>query len=260
MQFPSAVLALALALPLLGSDLAPTGTLRATFIANNPVQGRVAPRTGAANGPAPDLARELAERLGVPHDIRPLPSARGVLDSVRTGEADIGFLAYEAARAELVDYSDAYLLSGSAYAVRADSNIRRAADVDRAGVTVGAVSGHSQAVWVGEHVTSARIHTIPTVPPNPAFAALLLDGTIDAIAANRTRMEELARDFPTVRVLDGDFLVTQQAIVVAQDERARLGDVNRFLAEVRASGFVQASIDRASIPGVKVASGRETRE
>jgi len=61
-------------------------------------------------------------------------------------------------------------------------------------------------------------------------------------------------------VLDGDFLVTQQAIVVAQGERAKLGEVNRFLAEVRASGFVQASIDRAGVPGVRVASGREARE
>ena len=47
-------------------------------------------------------------------------------------------------------------------------------------------------------------------------AALLLDGTVDAFALNRTRMEALARDFPAVRVLDDNFLVTSQAVVVAQ--------------------------------------------
>lgn len=109
MQLPSVLFALVLALQLLGADLAPTGTLRATFIGDNPVQGRVDAQTGVASGPAPDLVRELARRLGVPHEITPLPSARTVLDSVRTGRADIGFLAYQAARAELVDYSDPYL-------------------------------------------------------------------------------------------------------------------------------------------------------
>jgi polar amino acid transport system substrate-binding protein len=253
MKLPSVLFAVALALQLPGAGLAPTGTLRATFIANNPVQGRVDAQTGAASGPSPDLARELARRLGVPVEIAPLPSAGAVLESVRTGKADIGFLAYEAARAELVDYSDPYLLSGSAYAVRADSDLRRTAEVDRAGVTVGAVTGQSQAVWVGEQITSARIHAIPAVPPNAALAAMLLDGTVDAFAANRTRMEELARDFPAIRVLDDNFLVVGQAIVVAHGNRARLDEVNAFLADVRASGFVQASIDRANIPGVDVA-------
>ncbi|MSO82857.1 MAG: transporter substrate-binding domain-containing protein, partial [Acidobacteria bacterium] len=129
--------AVILAAPQTGANLAPTGTLRATFIANNPVQGRVDAQTGAVSGPGPDLVRELARRLGVPPVVTPLPNAEAVLESVTAGKADIGFLAYEAARAGQVDFSDPYLLSGSAYAVRADSPIRRSADVDRAGVTVG---------------------------------------------------------------------------------------------------------------------------
>ena len=247
------LLALFLVLSQVGSVLAPTGTLRATFIANNPVQGRV-DSTGATSGPAPDLARELARRLGVPSSITPLPSAGAVMESVTTGKADIGFLAYEAARAEQVDFSDPYLLSGSAYAVRADSSIRNSADVDRPGVTVGAVAGQSQEVWVREHIKSARINALPTVPANAALAAMLLDGRVDVFAANRTRMEELAREFPAIRLLPGDFLVVGQAIVVAKGGGTRLDEVNRFLVQVRASGFVKASIDRANLAGVEVAT------
>jgi ABC-type amino acid transport substrate-binding protein len=91
------------------------------------------------------------------------------------------------------------------------------------------------------------------VPPNAALAAMLLDGTVDAFAANRSRMETLARGFPAIRVLDDNFMVVGQAIVVAQGERERLAALNPFLAEVRTSGFVQASIDSANIPAVEVA-------
>jgi hypothetical protein len=44
-----------------------------------------------------------------------------------------------------------------------------------------------------------------------------------------------------------------QAIAVPKGNRARLSEVNRLLSEVRASGFVKASIDRSNILGVEVA-------
>src|SRR5687767_11483634 len=103
------------------AQLAPTGTLRATFIGNNPVQGRVDAQSRAVTGPCPDLVREFGRRSGVPVVVTPLPDATAVIESVAAGKADIGCLAIEAARATQVDFSDPYLVSGSAYAVRADS-------------------------------------------------------------------------------------------------------------------------------------------
>ena len=258
-----AFFALALALPLspfplalsllAPSDLAPTGTLRVTFIGNNPVQGRVDARTGATTGPCPDLAREFGRRLAVPVVVTPLADANAVIDSVRAGTADVGCLAIEAARATQVDFSDAYLNMGSAYAVRADSPLKSSAEIDRPGITVGAVSTQSQGVWVRENLKAAQTRLLPAVPSNKELAALLTTGGVDAFAANRTRMEELAQEFPGVRVLLDNFMVVGQALAVPKDNRARLAEVNRLLSEARASGFIKASIDRSNISGAEVA-------
>jgi len=245
--------ALALALPAQRTVLAPTGTLRASFIATNPVQGRVDAKTGEITGPGPDLARELARRLGVSPVITPLPDAGAVLESVKSGRVDIGFLAIEAERASQVDFSDPYSNSGAAYAVRANSMFQKSGDVDRAGVTIGAIAGQSPEVYVREHVKNARVESLPSVPPNKEIGKMLLDGKFGAFAANRTRMEEVAREVPGVRVLPDDYMVTSQAIVVQKGNAARLAEINRFLADVRASGFVKTSLDRASVAGVKVA-------
>jgi polar amino acid transport system substrate-binding protein len=233
--------------------LAPTGTLRASFIVTNPVQGRVDAKTGAVSGPAADLTRELARRLGVPHVVTPLRDAGAVLESVRTGTMDIGFLALEAERATLVEFSDPYVNSGAAYAVRADSGFQKSEDVDRAGVTIGAVAGQSPEVYVREHVKNARIESLASVPPNAALGKMLLDRKFDAFAANRTRMEELVRDVPGLRVLADDYMVTSQAIVVPKGNTARLAEINRFLADARTSGFVKMSLDKANVAGVRVA-------
>ncbi|OFW02641.1 MAG: hypothetical protein A3I61_11035 [Acidobacteria bacterium RIFCSPLOWO2_02_FULL_68_18] len=251
------LLVLALALPLQTAELAPTGVLRASFIGNNPNQGRVDP-AGTVTGPAADLVRELARRLDVKFEISPLPSAGAVLDSVRDGKVDIGFLAYEKARAAQVDFSDDYSVTGSVYAVRGDSLLKRSADVDRAGVTVAAIRGQSQEVYLRETLKAARLDSLPAAPPNAELAKMLLGGQVHAVGANRTRMEELVREFPTLRVLPDDFMQTTQAIVVAKGQASHLAYLNRFLAEVRASGFVKASLGRAKLVGVDVA-GPTTR-
>ena len=233
--------------------LAPTGTLRASFIVTNPVQGRVDAKTGAVTGPAADLTRELARRLGVPHTVTPLADAGAVLESVRSGKMDIGFLAHEAERASLVDFSDPYSNSGSTYAVRTDAPFQKSGDVDKAGVTIGAVAGQAPEVYIREHVQNARVESLPSVPPNAALGKMLLDRKFDAFAANRTRMEEMVRDVPGLRVLPDDYMVTSQAIVVPKGNAARLAEINRFLADVRTSGFVKTSLDKANVMGVRVA-------
>ena len=254
MPFALIVLALVVALPIQqASLLAPTGTLRASFIENNPVQGRVDAKTGAVSGPAADLVRELARRMNVKYEITPLPSAGAVLESVRSGKMDIGFLAYEAARAEQVDFSDPYSSSGSAYAVRANSTLKSSADVDRPGVKIGAIAGQSPEVYVREHAKNARVESLSSVPPNAAIGKMLLDGKFDAFAANRTRMEEMVREVPGLRVLPDDFTATLQSIVVPKGKKQQLDAVNRFLAEVRASGFVKSSLAKADLAGVTVA-------
>ena len=253
MPFLMVLLVLVLAQPAQRTVLAPTGTLRGSFIASNPVQGRVDAQTGAATGPAPDLVRELARRLGVPYEISPLPDAGAVLESVRSGRVDIGFLALEAERAAQVDFSDPYSNSGAAYAVRANAPFKTSADVDRAGVDDWRRHRAEPEVYVRTHVQNARVESLPAVPANAALGKMLIDGTFDAFAANRTRMEELAREVPGLRVLPDDYMVTSQAIVVPKGDAARLSEINRFLADVRASGFVKTSLERAKVAGVSVA-------
>lgn len=250
---PTVLLALLAALPLMAADLAPIGTLRATFLQDNPVQGKVDPVTGAVTGPVADLVKELARRLNVPYTILPAPSARAVMDNLKAHKADIGFLAYDAERATEVDFSRSYALMHSSYLVRADSKIQTSADADRAGVRVGAVKGQSQQFYISSNLKNAKVTVFDATPPQAELEKLILTGEIDAFGANRQRMVEAAAREPKLRVLPDDFLVAGQAIVVEKGDAARIGELNRFLDDVRASGFVKASLERAKLAGVDAA-------
>src|SRR5690242_11169192 len=119
------------------SDLAPTGTLRAAYIATNPVQASVDPATREVRGPAAALTAALAQRAGVPFTITGAKGVDGVLEAVKNGSADIGFLAFDAVRAAQVDFTQNYALAQNTYVVVESSPIRSVADADRPGVRIG---------------------------------------------------------------------------------------------------------------------------
>jgi len=240
----------------MAADLTPTGTLRATFLGNNPVQGRVDAATGNVTGPVADLVQELARRLKVPYIILPAPDARSVMDRLKTHTADIGFLAYDLERAAEVDYSQGYALMYNTYAVRVDSAIRNCADVDRPGARVGAVKGQTQELYLSSHLKNARVRMFATKPPQAELEKMLLNGEIEAFAANRQDIEQAAAQSSKLRALPDNFLGVEQAIVVDKSDPSRLEVINRFLEDVRSSGFVKASLDRARIAGVGVAPAK----
>ena len=239
------------------ATLAPTGTLRGVFLGSNPVQGRVNQATGEATGPVPDLVRELAKRIGVGSKVIPAPDAAGVIRALNDGAADIGFLAYDETRARDVDFGAPFAVMLNSYLVKAGSPLRASADVDRAGVTVAAVKGQTQELFVSRTLKNAKVRVFQTMPAQAEVERLLTSGEVDAFAINRQRsLEAEAASASRLRALGDSFLDVDQCFVVAKGGRAKLEAIDRFMADIQASGFMKSSIDRAGLTGVRPAAGR----
>lgn len=239
------------------ATLAPTGTLRAAFLGSNPVHGRVDAKTGLANGPVPDLVRELARRIGVGSTVIPAPDAAGVIAALNNGTADIGFLAYDVTRAREVDFGAPFVVMLNSYLVKAGSPIQNRFDVDRAGVTVAAVKGQTQELFVSRSLKNAKVQVLLTMPAQAEVERLLASGEVDVFAINRQRsLEAEAASGKRLRALADSFLEVDQCFVVSKGARAKLAVIDKFMADIRASSFMRSSIDRAGLTGVRAASGR----
>jgi polar amino acid transport system substrate-binding protein len=240
------------------ATLAPTGTLRVVFLGGNPVQGRVDPKTGEVSGTVPDLSREMAKKLGVPAAIVSAPNAGGVIGALTNGTADIGFLAYDEMRAREVDFGPAFIVMANSYLVKTSSPIRASRDVDQSGITVAAVKGQTQEHYVSGAMRRAKVRVFDVMPGQADVDMLLTSGAVDAFAINRQRaLEAEEASSGRLRALGDSFLDVDQCVVVAKGNAARLETIERFVAEIRASGLIQQSIERARLVGVNVAPARK---
>ena len=233
------------------NDIAPGGTLRAVYLGSNPAQAVQDRATGAIRGASADLARELGKHINVPVELKPAASPQGVIDAVRSGAADIGFVAYEPSRAGTVEFSQTYMLVQQSFLVLDGSAIQAIADIDRAGQVIAGVRNDSITLYLKRKLKQATLLEVENNPPE--IQRLLTRKEIDACGANRQRLTTLRAETPGTRLLPDSLFGVPQTIIVPKGRAEVLTAVNRFIDDVRASGFLQNAITSSGIIGLQAA-------
>jgi polar amino acid transport system substrate-binding protein len=239
------------------AGLAPSGTLRAVYIAANTAQAVQDKTSGEVRGASADIARELARREGVPVTITPLGSAAAVLGAVQNGAADIGFVAPNAERVGVVLYTQPYMRVLQTFLVKADSPLQSVRDLDRPGNTVGANVGDSMALYLKTNFKQARLLESPDFSMREA-AGWLADGRVIAFGGGRQRLGAATRGMPGLRLLTDNLYGVPQTIAVAADRPDLQKRLDAVLDELRTSGFIQRALQNSGVDGVEVAAAAAT--
>jgi len=232
-------------------DIAPGGTLRAVYLASNPAQAVQDRATGAIRGASADLARELARRHNVPLALTPSPNPATVIEVVAKGEADIGFVAYAPERVGAVEFSQIYMLVQQSFVVANNSRIRAIADIDAHGLRIAGGEGDSITLYLKRNLKKATLVETDNTPADAKRK--LVAGEIDAFGANRQRLTNLLKDMPGYRLLPDSLFGVPQTIIVPKGRTEMLAVINRFIDEVRASGFLQTAIEKSGVVGLEAA-------
>jgi polar amino acid transport system substrate-binding protein len=221
------------------ADLVRAGKLR---IALFPPEYTKDPVTGELRGgPFLEVARALAARLGVEGLPVEYPTPPKVVECLRAGTCDVGFVGIDRAEKEDLGHSRPFMQLEFTYLVPAGSSIRSAADVDRAGVRIAAVNSHLSTVALVGIVKHATLVYAET--PDPTFE-LLRTGRADVMASIRSALIEYSPRLPGSRVLEDYYGVNRITMVVAKSQGGRLSYISEFIEEAKASGLVQRAIER----------------
>jgi polar amino acid transport system substrate-binding protein len=231
--------------------LAPTGRLRASINLGNPILARRVPGTEQAAGVSVDLARTLAEQLGVPLDTLVVDSALKSVQAVTEGRADIGFFAIDPQRAGGIRFTAPYVLIEGAYLVRQDSPLTANEQVDRAGTRIMVGRGSAYDLYLSRALKAAQLMHAPT---SPTVVDQFLAQNADVAAGVKQQLQADAARLGGLRLLPGRFMVIEQAIGLPADRGAAAGDaLQSFVEWAKRSGFVAQALARHEIQGAVVA-------
>lgn len=233
------------------SELAPGGVLRAGINLSNflLVSGRT--EAGEPAGVAPDMAAEIARRLGVAVQYVSYKTPGELADAAEAGAWDIGLIGAEPQRAEKIAFTPAYVEIEATYLVPAGSPIQSVAEVDKAGVRIAVTGRSAYGLWLDRNIKHATL--VKTGTLDSSFETFVAD-KLEVLAGLRPRLLSDVEKLPGARILDGKFTAVQQAIGTGRKNTAAAAFLRDFVEETKASGFVQGLIDRHKVRGLAVAS------
>ena len=232
-------------------ELTPTGTLRAAINFGNPILASRDSTTGEARGVSVDLSRELAKRLGVALELVPFASAGQTVEGIKAGTVDIAFVAIDPVRGADITYSAPYVVIEGAYLVRSESPIRSNAEVDRPGIRIAVGLGSAYDLFLTREIKVAKLVRAPT---SPAVVDFFVAQNIEVAAGVKQQLEMDAKRVPGLRLLDGRFMVINQAIGTPRGREAAASYLRSFVEDMKASGFVANALSRHGIEGATVAA------
>ena len=229
---------------------APGGILRASINLGNPILANRNPAGGDPVGVSIDLAHAFARRLGVGVDLVVFEKASASVDAVRDERADVGFFALDPSR-HGVRFSAAYVLIEGSFLVRDASELTANAEVDRAGTRVSVGAGAVYDLFLSRELRRAEI--VRFAGAEPALAAVR-SGEVEVAAGIRQVLEGEARRAAGVRMLPGHFMVIEQAMGAPESRGPGAAiALDRFVEEMKATGFVAEALARHGVVGASVA-------
>jgi polar amino acid transport system substrate-binding protein len=232
------------------AELAPKGVLRAGINMSNflLVTGKTA--SGDPAGVAPDMAAEIARRLGVPVAYVPFERPSKLADTAGTDTWDIGLIGAEPQRAEKIAFTPAYCEIEATYLVPGDSPISSVAEVDRPGVRITVRRGAAYDLWLERNIKQATVLRSDSADgPFDQFVSEKLE----AYAALKPALLKDREKLPGSKILPGNFMTVQQAIGTDKKNAAGAAFLRDFVAEAKKSGLVAQLIEKHGVQGLSVA-------
>src|SRR5262245_6991884 len=174
-------------------------------------------------GIAVDIARELAEQLGVAFEPFRYKAVNQLLEGAKAGEWDVAFIGLDPTRtADEV---------GNTYLVLANSPIQNIGDADRPGHRLAVTQGATQDLFLSKILSKPRLFRVPLI--QTSGFELLTSGRAHALAGNTQVLVELAPKIPGAIVVEGSIYRTPQALAVVKGRPAGASYAKEFIEHVK---------------------------
>ena len=227
-------------------QLAPTGVLRAGINLSNFLLVSGTTADGSPQGISPDIANLVASTLGLPCELICFDRPGKLADAVNQDIWEIGNIAFEAERAQTLDFSHPYVVIEANFLVRHDDDFLTNDDVDRAGTKIAVSERSAYDLWLTDHFSQAQIIRASSIQ---AAHDLFFEEKVDVLASLKPKLLEDLANHSGLRMIDPPFTAVKQSIGVAKGKAESIAFINALIAQSIESGWIAAQLEIHGMTG-----------
>ena len=227
-------------------QLAPTGVLRAGINLSNFLLVSGTAADGSPQGISPDIANLVASTLGLPCELICFDRPGKLADAVNQNIWDIGNIAFEAERAQTLDFSHPYVVIEANFLVRHDDNFLTNDDVDRAGIKIAVSERSAYDLWLTDHFSQAQIIRAPSIQ---AAHDLFFEKKVDVLASLKSKLLEDMANHSDLRMINPPFTAVKQSIGLAKGKAESIAFINALIAQSIENGWIAAQLEIHGMTG-----------
>ena len=220
-------------------QLAPTGILRTGINLSNFLLVSGTADDGTPQGISPDIANLVATTLGLPCELISFDRPGKLADAVNQGIWDIGNIAFEAERAQTLDFSHPYVVIEANFLVRHDDDFLTNQDVDRAGTRIAVSERSAYDLWLTDHFSQAQIIRASSIQ---AAHDLFLDKKVNVLASLKPKLLEEVANHSGLRMMP-PFTAVKQSIGLAKGKAESIAFINALIAQSIENGWIAAQLE-----------------
>ncbi len=232
--------------PEIVKELAPHGFLRVAINMSNFLLVTGQDNKGDPTGVSPDMAAELARRLGVELKLLQYNTPGEIADEAGTDSWDICNIGAEPKRAEKISFTAAYCEIQATYMVPAESPLKTVEQVDSTGIRIAVSARTAYDLWLDRNIQKAELFRAQGLD---ASFDLFVNKSLDALAGLRPQLVIDVEKMAGAKILDGQFTAVQQAMGCTKGNLVGAAYLKQFVEETKTTGFVENLIDKHSVIG-----------
>ena len=216
--------------------LAPKGFLRAGINLSNFLLVTGKKSNGDPEGVSPDMAKALADELGVNLKLIPFARPGELADAVSENIWDIGNIAVEPERSKTINFSSPYALIESTYLVRSNLNINTSTDVDMEGIRIAVAERSAYDLWLTQNITKAKLVRAKSI--GESFS-IFQDNNLEVLAGLRPKLIDELSKTNDCKILPDAFTFIKQCIGFKPGNPEVETFINKFINNSIKNGFVK---------------------
>ena len=227
-------------------QLAPKGYLRAAINLSNFLLVTGKETNGDPQGVSPDMAKALANELGVKLKLIPFSRPGELADAVSQDVWDIGNIANEAERAKYITFSSPYTLIESTYLVRHSSNINSLEDVDKEGIRIAVAERSAYDLWLTLNIKRAILKRAKSI--DESFS-IFENNKYEVLAGLRPKLVNDLKKTEGCKILPEAFTFINQCIGSKPGNIEAESYINNFIKNNIENGFVKKLLLKYDVLG-----------